>query len=603
MHLDFNERIIRVISLINILSLLAALSIILITGPATGFEPSIYDSYPWFFWIFLISPFFISIIILIYYALYDRLDNLWIFSFFTIILSDVILFSLPFIRGYVTLGSGDILTHIGYMKDILQEGNIPTSNIYPALHLIGVDIHLISNLSLEKITMFIPLLFSFVFILCFIALAQQITKNRSEFFLLLALVTIPSLGIVHDLFSPNHEAFLLLPLFLYLIFKFINNFNQKSLIFCIILFSLAVVFFHPLVTIYLILFFLFVSIIRLTKLHLKVEKQIPNFYLPLSMVTVIFLSWSTYIFLFGKTFIKFIDAIVGHGDVVSEMQRYTRVTQTHSIDIEHLIQYILNVYGQNMILGGLAFFCILFVIWAFIYRKTKVPVYLFFSIFGFLFFLVSALISLLTIDIFGWGRLYFGVKFFSLILIPLTILGFLDYLLLRYKTNVKNVIKLLFIGITLVLILYFSIFNIYMSPITRTTNQQVTTSDFTGMSFFFELRDTTIPAIEFGPSQDRYYDALYGKDAKRVNIFYASNGELSPLDHFGYTNSTHIKSKTGIPEYLIINDQGKTYYPALYPEFINDWRFTPGDIKKVHDDQNADYVYSNSNVEVFVINS
>ncbi len=55
------------------------------------------------------------------------------------------------------------------------------------------------------------------------------------------------------------------------------------------------------------------------------------------------------------------------------------------------------------------------------------------------------------------------------------------------------------------------------------------------------------------------------------------------------------------PKYLLINDHGKGFYPNIYPEFTDKWRYIPGDFERLSSDNQLQQVYSNSNLEIFLI--
>jgi hypothetical protein len=159
-------------------------------------------------------------------------------------------------------------------------------------------------------------------------------------------------------------------------------------------------------------------------------------------------------------------------------------------------------------------------------------------------------------------------------------------------------LKLIFISVPLILIILtiFSIFNLYSSPLVKTSNLQVTESDYSGMNTFFQYRDDSLPIEELGLSQKRYYDAIFGTDAPRKNIFYRN--DLAPPDHFNYSKSS--ASKYFAEHYLLINDQGRGFYQNVLPEFRDKWRYTSEDFKKL--DEFYDIVYTNKYLSLYIIN-
>jgi len=147
---------------------------------------------------------------------------------------------------------------------------------------------------------------------------------------------------------------------------------------------------------------------------------------------------------------------------------------------------------------------------------------------------------------------------------------------------------------------YFSTFNLYLSPIVKSNNQQVPISDYVGMSTFFSYRDESLPILEFGLDSYRFYDIIYGHSTKRLNINF-NDKNMIPPDHFGYQNETLSRNFFNNSKYLLINNQGRGFYEHMYPEFNNNWRFLTKDFEQLKFDSKIQQVYSNRNLDVFIL--
>jgi hypothetical protein len=147
---------------------------------------------------------------------------------------------------------------------------------------------------------------------------------------------------------------------------------------------------------------------------------------------------------------------------------------------------------------------------------------------------------------------------------------------------------------------FFSTFNLYASPLIKAENQHVTPSDFIGLKTFFSYRNEDLQINELGLVSSRFYDAMYGESAERqnMNIF---NINMTPPDHFGYQNETLSRNFYNSSKYLILNDKGRGFYPHIYPEFEDKWRFLEKDFKRLKSDNKIQQVYSNRNTEIFII--
>jgi hypothetical protein len=219
---------------------------------------------------------------------------------------------------------------------------------------------------------------------------------------------------------------------------------------------------------------------------------------------------------------------------------------------------------------------------------------------GFILLFLLSIAMLVSNSSFGFGRIYSFATFFSLLLIPTGI-----YLFILNDSNdrvltKKKIMKLTGVIVIFFCLTYFSLFNLYLSPIIKSPNQQLPRSEYSGMSTFFTYRDASLPILEFQPPTNRIYDALYGQSAPRVNIYF-DNPNTIPPDHFGYQNETLSRNLFNTSKYLLVDDLGRGFYSHMYPEFKNNWRFLAEDFERLKSDTKIQQVYSNNNLEVFML--
>jgi len=224
------DRFFKIISIISFFLILFLLIIIFLVGPAASYEFSIYDAYPWYFWFFLFSAVICAYVVIIVPIIVQSKKNYWLFGLCSILISNAILLFMPVIRGYYFSDYGDILTHIGYMRDILHTSSTG-QNFYPINHILGVIIHLFSGLSLPTITLIIPPLFSFFFILSIYFVGKAIFQNKFELMILVILSSILMFDTNQLAFAPNCQVFFLVPLMLFLAFKMYYGINNKIVIY------------------------------------------------------------------------------------------------------------------------------------------------------------------------------------------------------------------------------------------------------------------------------------------------------------------------------------------------------------------------------------
>jgi hypothetical protein len=335
------------------------------------------------------------------------------------------------------------------------------------------------------------------------------------------------------------------------------------------------------------------------KYERKVLKKV-NYIYAIFFIVAVFSIWSTYLRMATKVIEPIINHILGDVKTQSELEKNVNLLSQVKIDPIYLIKLILNFYGKWMILGILALLCIGLIFKSIKNRKTKPDFYMGFSIMGYIVLFMLSFAMLVTNGSFGFGRVYSFANLFTLLIIPTGI-----YLLLYNNpidTSIKRttVIKLFGVIFIIFCVTYFSIFTLFLSPIVTTANQQVPRSDYSGMNTFFLFRDESFPTMELGAVSNRFYDAIYGPSAPRLNIY--NNYTLTvPPGHFDYQNGTLTRNYSLYPKYLLLNDLGRGFYPHLYPEFKNNWHFLAKDFEQLQSDTNIQVVYTNRNLEVFLL--
>lgn len=592
-----SQRTLKIAAIINYIILGIALAIIILSGPASRYEIAIYDAYPWYFWATLILIFFTCQMVVI--LLYVRGARPTITAAFIIplILADLILLGLPLIRGYYTMGSGDILTHIGYMRDISVYGHIPEYNMYPMAHILGLCLNLVAAVPLEKVPMIIPILFSMFFLVAMVSLGKILSFERSQQGLLIAIAVIPLFDLINVLYTPFHESVLMIPFFLLLIFLNIRNPEEKRYAVILILLSIVMVFFHPLTSLFVILFLLLGDLYSHVLARGESINEQKTFIRPALIAMIIFSSWNMYVYLFAEHMATFTDSVLGTGEQTSELQRYSGIVTTAHVDVWTQTQTALDMFGQNIVLVGVALLCIVFVGWRYLRQREQIGNHALYFCAGFFFFLMGAVVSLVLVDIFGWVRILAVATLLAIIVVSASFWPMFDRVLSRRLGDKQQVVRLISVGIIVFALLYFSVFNLYLSPIVRRENQQVTQSGYTGMETYLENRDDRIFGYEMGITQFRYYDAIYGRSGSwNSNIF---SGGSTPPDHFGYDTTDpftgNVKTK-----YLLISDLGRQFYPAIYPEFRNYWRHTAGDFDRIKGDSNMNYILNCGDLDIYL---
>ncbi|WP_165074185.1 hypothetical protein [Methanogenium sp. MK-MG] len=576
-----------------------ALIIIWQTTPAEGYEFSIYEAYPnGIFLIFL--TFVIGLTILLLIIFQENISKIQIIlALLPILLCDIIMLFLPTIRGYYIYGDGDILSHIGHMIDI-QKFHFIIDNRYPMDHILGNIIVYFTGITNAKISLIIPPLFSLIMVLLIYIFANELHIGKREKLLVLALATIPMFGTSNVLFFPNGQAFCIFTLGMYLLLKIFHNINTWQPCVLLTIFTISLVFFHPLV--FIVFLMVIGALISVIYLHDKAQYSIQWFYFStIAIGLLFFVIWSDSLNLGVNNILEpILNGFLNNIETNSELVGYSQKVSNINLDYTYLGKLIFKTYGQYILLGTISIICI--ALMGFLIIKKNFLIIntdLVFIGVGFLFFSIFSIFLLFKSGAFGFLRVYKFAQLFSIILIPTTLIFYYKQLKLHSKFNART-IYLFFAIIFVVTLTYFSFFNLHLSPSINGLNQQVPQSYYSGMEKFYEHRNTQFKIMEFGISQRRYYHAMFGQIGLQQNVRWY--GVLSPPDHFNYQKYPTLGQGLIGTEYFILTSKGIEFYPKLYPEFKNKWRYNPNDFERIDQDTSIKKVYSNDNLLVFLIN-
>ena len=164
---------------------------------------------------------------------------------------------IPYMLGYYSMGRADDMSYIGEYLQIATSGHFASWNIYPASHIIGASISLISNLEAHYTSFIIPIIFSFMFIAGIYLFSRELFSDSCICSLVIVSSFILYLGMYNFLNVPHALFFSLMPF--YLCYFYIYFWRDKSIAFSIIflLMTLLIPFTHPFIVFFLFVFFFF----------------------------------------------------------------------------------------------------------------------------------------------------------------------------------------------------------------------------------------------------------------------------------------------------------------------------------------------------------
>lgn len=565
------------------------------TPPASGYEISIYQQFPYWFWPLLILSSVLSYILIYSFVETNKYIN-YLVGIISVLFINLVLLSLHLSRGYLVYGRGDVLSHLGYIRDIIRTGYIGT-NLYPVDHILSSNLLYICNFDLFTSIKLNPIIFYLLYFISIYLLSLQITGEKKHLLFSIILSAAILLGYKSVAFAPFNQSIYMVPFVLYLFLKsrYSNQETQFSILLIFIL--LLLVFFHPLTCLFLIIIFLNLDINnyvvdRFNKFQHYNEFRIRSSFKPILFLFVVFFIWQSYAYTLITSLRGVYLFLIGEA-MVTEFQRYGgSINIINKPNFYETLELISNRYGQLIIIGCAAIITILYVL--IVLRKCD-------SKFAFLSLNIISILAISLLAFFSTYVVEFDRYYGFLVLLSIILVPFLLSDILYNRPNFINPrIRSLIIYIFIITIFYFSIFNLYASPITHDLNQQVTRSEMSGMDFVFAHRNDSLIILEWGIQQERFYDALFGSDIKRTNILYGSE-IIIPVRHFGYDKYNSISGAYKSDTYLLLTNFGKLYFPTLFSNNPNSWYYTPEEFIKLDSDHSVNYILNNGNVRFYLI--
>jgi len=582
----------KTIILISLLFINLCLFIIAITPPASGYELSIYDAYPYYFFVFLIISFALSMFNILYYI--TKTDITRVVSIFNILAIIVILLLLPLFRGYTFYGRHDELTHIGMIKDILISGHFGSSDFYPMLHISSAITAQIGNISIAHVREFLPLSFNILYTLWVYLLITKITKNTKLSLVGFLFASIPLLSRRLINFTPSDTFFSITPFLFYLFYVYDTEYSTKIALLLFLLF-VSTPLMHPEITIFLImsLTVLFV-LITMGKYTINIRKI--TFLVPLSTILILSIIW----FSFSKVIRMFFESVFSwftEGRGTAPIKYYTTILSRGRFSLLELLNLIMRRYGAILLYFMFAFLITLIVIKSIILKRKINSEQLFFSSIFVLTILISAA-SVYNYIVTNYERLFKYAIFSSTMLISIFIITNMG----KIKNISKSKLFSMGIHILLSVSLILSVLSLYPSPIIDSYNPQVTGMEIKGTSWLIEVGYREIYPIDNFVVFGRFVHAIEGYDhsLKEDKIYATSlySPERYPPDHFNYSHSYTLGDSYKKDKYLLTNELMKQFYFKLWPKYA---RFTKDDFRKLSNDTTVNKIYENREFEVYRI--
>jgi len=574
--------------------LLLALTVVLWRTPAASvYEISIYDAYPWYFWLLACLTIIVGVVVIVRSAASGTLD--WVYGLGLLLSVVTLILLLPYFRGYVTFGRADVVTHIGFIRDIQRTAAVSQGNIYPNFHLLVLTLSYATGLSPATTIMSGGAIGSLFGIGSFFALVTELFDRRK------ALFTVPfAIVMVAPQSVPYLFSTLLLPFVLYLLVK---QWKTRAVhvrgILAVALFALVI--YHPITTLFVVFIFGIYGVARLTHRYRVFETatdrdQDPMGALPAAQLLIsVFAVWYLDFAKIAERFAIVIENLTSPGGGGSPVAQYRSTVSQYTPALVDVVRILLVRYGQSAVLlslGGL--YSLVFLYTAVrerrptdVFQSTFVSAFVVFFGLSVLFFFVDLIV--------GFGRPLLYAELFGALLA-----GSVFSSLLRYTDHRSLVHGLLYTSVALLVVC--SVFGLYTSPYSIGENQQVTRAELEGTEWFLENRDTQDDLAEFGIDTYRFRDAVYGRETFSEDKVVSSDTAAIPR-HFSYETNATLGSSYERDTYVVVTRAGRIFYEKIYPGYRQFWKFEPADFQRLSRDRTVSLVYDNGGYTVYRANA
>lgn len=561
---------------------------ILITPPAQGYEISVYQFIPWYYWATLFILFVTTITYIFRKSQSSGLHNIIIFILFCGLITVIFI---PYIRGYYIYGRADVLSHIGYIRSITHTGGVLDRDHYPILHILSASIKYTTGTSLQHLSLFVPQIFFIVYIASILALLKEFIRDEARK-IAISLAILPLYGSTQLQLIPYGLSTLFVPIVLYAAIRFYQNRTagtHRNLILLVIFLS-TLILFHPATSL--------ITLVIIFSYVLYDNKELaPDLegIIPILLSAVIFIWWQT-------SFLEIIQYLLAPLDLIFQSnQGGTRAEKYGSI-IDQASPEVLDL----MIVG----------LFRSIYSQSAI-LFATYILFSYIYFKKIGFKDLRYNFVFGISLIFVLFSVFSFIFhIPVSAPRFLQYVMLFsiigisyfYTTidNYRNKWAYLFLNImtiVIIILVLVSLFGLFGSSGSKVANAQFTESEMEGMTWLFENSNKNTPVKDLGIRQIRPYEAKYGRHVPTDNIRHWQQEDSKVPSRLGYENGTYLGNQTNEDYYMTITTLGRIRTFEFFSGYEESWSYYPQDFNRLENDPSVSKIFSSDDIDHYYIDS
>ncbi len=593
-------RLAKVLALGQMACIFVLLLTVVRTGPATGYELSIYSVYPGYFWAALIVSILLGVLLIVWSGTRaQEMTWYWLLGLVPILLTYVILLGLPMIRGYVLYGRGnnDILSHIGWSRTIVDTGQIASNDFYPVVHILISALDYI-GLSLEQAAMFLAIFFSLAFIIFMLFLARAISPCKGPLFFILAFSIPLLLSYFHLSVHPSILSIFMIPLLLGCYHLKGASESPLAFTFLALLLTLLIVFFHPVTALIAFVIFAVFGITNLLVRRIGRDNALtsePNVRLFILLIILGLFTWLNPFEGLDWKMKAVFEGLFGASTGIASY--YGGLAEQANLSLVEVGEIALNQYGQVLVYFIAAYIALVLVAGLVFKRKARrYEVYYGVQV------LAAGLFSVAMIVGYFIEFEPLRVVRYAAVVVPV-LCGYVFYH--KYRVIRRPNAQTLFLGMVFFFIAaasIFGVFNVYFSPTIVKANAQLTQSEFDGVVWYFDRADPGTPLLATDLTLGRYEMYYFGYGTS--GYFNRPQLDLFVPSHFGYDTNGTLAASLDLRRsiYLLTTETNRQAHLA-YPEGVRPQvhQYVVQDFSRLSIDPTVDKSYSNGEFEAWYL--
>jgi len=591
---------------------IAAALILIWNSPSQGYELSIYGALPPAVWGLLATAIVGGSVITVYQTRQDeeQRSQWWGVGLLLVLLGNLTVVLLPAIRGYAFSDSGDHLSHVGWVIDILQTGSF-ADNVYPVTHTLIAAVCLILNMAPVDVVNFAGPFFYLIFVASTYLLSREILPWRAA-----VLATVASTVLFCYYYIevfPMGFAFILFPLILFLYFRSLRQSSAAVIILLICLIGLMAVF-HPLASFILTLGLLVMELVKLLLSKPCITRRVlgkfsqpwaqrASLNLPVISLAIVMLwiwnrtgFWRTGIF---SMYHLFRGELLGQNMLVRASEAFVAL----QLGFIGRLEVFVKLYGHIFIFLVLTLVGLIMLIRnkPSLSPREKGNITVYYCLF-YLLAAIQFVDYIRPLTILTTGRVLWLVVALLPPLVGLVLyqVGVIRRQSGRSTRNLpsrwswRQVPYMATVASILIFCSLLGVFAIYPSPFIYQPNPQVTGMEFAGHRWLLEHGNPDMEYFSITQSLHRSQHALYGTLTPRL-----FQRQEHYDDHFNYTEYEQYGESSAADRYLLLSKCDRLVYTELWPAA----RFTGEDFARLEEDPSVSELYTGGEMSVYYVSA